>query len=151
MGFGWDKIGIIFSIMILPFVFIQIPVGYLSDKVFGEKEILSIGFIVMAISTAMIPLIDTDDLVTWALVLFTTRVGAAMVEVMNDTYFFKKVSDKNLNLINLYRMVNPMAYITGPIIATMLILFMPFVNIFYVLAFIMLFGLRYSLAIKDTR
>ena len=80
-----------------------------------------------------------------------TRVGAAMVEVMNDTYFFKQVDDKNLNLINLYRATVPLSYVVAPIIATALVLFIPIGNMFYVLGFLMIFGLRYSLAIKDTR
>ena len=151
VGFDWGTIGIIFSIALLPFVFIQMPLGYLADKKIGEKEILTAGFIIMGISTAIIPLIKDDNFIVWALILFMTRVGAAMVEVMNDTYFFKKVSDKNLNVINLYRSVVPLAYIISPIITTILILFMPIGNIFYVLGLFMIFGLRYSLTIKDTK
>lgn len=151
IGFSWGDIGIIFSIMLLPFVFIQIPVGFLADKILGEKEILTLGFIIMAISTAVIPLIQNNNLFLWAAVLFMTRVGAAMVEVMNDTYFFKKVSDKNLNLIKFYRAVNPIAYIIGPMLATIFMIFLPISNIYYILGLLMIFGLRYSLAIKDTK
>lgn len=151
IGFSWGDIGIIFSIMLLPFVFIQIPVGFLADKILGEKEILTLGFIIMAISTAVIPLIQNNNLFLWAAVLFMTRVGAAMVEVMNDTYFFKKVSDKNLNLIKFYRAVNPIAYIVGPMLATIFMIFLPISNIYYILGLLMIFGLRYSLAIKDTK
>jgi MFS family permease len=151
IGFDWKTIGIIFSIMLLPFIFIEIPMGYLADKKFGEKEILTIGFIIMAISTAMIPLISNNNVVVWMIILFITRIGAAMVEVMNDTYFFKNVSDKNLNVINLYRTVTPIAYIIAPAVTTILMFFMPLGNMFYILGLFMIFGLRYSLAIKDTK
>jgi len=151
LGFDWSTIGIILSIMLLPFIFIQIPLGYLADKKFGEKEILTIGFIIMAIFTAIIPMIHSKSFMVIALVLFMTRVGAAMVEVMNDTYFFKQINDKNLNVINIYRMSTPSAYIISLVIATILLSFIPFNYIFYVLAIIMFFALRYSLAIKDTR
>ena len=151
IGFSWGDIGIIFSIMLLPFVFIQIPVGLLADKILGEKEILTLGFITMAIFTAVIPLIQNNNLFLWAGVLFMTRVGAAMVEVMNDTYFFKKVSDKNLNIIKFYRAVNPIAYIVGPMLATIFMIFLPMANIYYILGLLMIFGLRYSLTIKDTK
>jgi MFS family permease len=151
IGFSWGSIGVIFSIMLLPFVFIQIPLGYLADKKFGEKEILTFGFIIMGISTATIPFIHNKNLFLWALVLFMTRVGAAMVEVMNDTYFFKKVSDKNLNIINFYRAVNPIAYIISPMLATVFMIFFPIVNIYYILGLLMIFGLRYSLTIQDTK
>jgi len=151
IGFDWKTIGIIFSIMLLPFILIEIPAGYLADKKFGEKETLTIGFIIMGISTAIIPLISNNNIIFWALILFMTRVGAAMVEVMSDTYFFKNVTDENLNIINLYRTVTPIAYITAPIMTSILLFFMPLGSMFYILGLLMFFGLRYSLAIKDTK
>jgi len=151
MGFSWGTIGIIFSIMLLPFVLIQIPLGFLADKKIGEKEMLTIGFIIMGVSTSIIPLIHSNNFIVWALILFMTRVGAAMVELMNDTYFFKNVSDKNLNVINLYRTTSPLAYIISSLITTILMLFIPMINIFYILGLLMIFGLRYSLAIRDTK
>ncbi len=151
IGFNWAEIGIIFSIMLLPFIIIQIPLGYLADKTLGEKEILALGFVIIAISTSIIPLINNKSIFVWSIVLFITRVGAAMVEVMNDTYFFKKVSDKNLNLINLYRTVTPMAYIITPTVAATFMMFVPMNNIFYILGLVMILGLGNGLAIKDTK
>ncbi|KKQ35729.1 MAG: hypothetical protein US50_C0006G0002 [Candidatus Nomurabacteria bacterium GW2011_GWB1_37_5] len=40
LGFSWDKIGIIFMIMLLPFVLIEYPLGKISDRI-GEKKILA--------------------------------------------------------------------------------------------------------------
>jgi len=125
--------------------------GYLADKRFGEKEILTTGFIIIGISTSIIPLITSHSFIVWAAVLFVTRIGAAMVEVMNDTYFFKNVSDKNLNIINLYRTAGPISYIVSPIIATFIIYLVPFASIFYVLGLLMIFGLKYSLTLQDTK
>ena len=151
IGFSWTDIGIMFSIALLPFVFIQIPLGYLADKKYGEKEILSIGLIIIGISTSVIPFIRDNNFVFWVTVLFIGRTGAAIIEVMCDTYFFKNVKDKNLNLINLYRTVTPLAYIITPIIATVILFFIPLSNIFLILGLLMIFGLKYSLALKDTR
>ncbi len=152
IGFDWGTIGIIFSIMLLPFVFIEIPLGYLADKKMGEKEILTAGFIIMGISTIVIFLTHSHSVVFWAAMLFMTRVGAAMVEVMNDTYFFKQVNDKNLNFINLYRSAVPAAYIISPMIAAIILtFFVSFNSLFCVLGLMMLWGLRYSLAIEDTK
>ncbi|MFH0755283.1 MAG: MFS transporter [bacterium] len=150
LGFSWGTIGIMFSIMLLPFVLIQIPLGYFADKKIGEKEILTLGFIIIGIFTVIIPFIS-NNFIFWTIILFMTRIGAAMIEVMNDTYFFKNVSDKNLNIINLYRMVIPLSYIITPIIITILMFFIPFNSIFYILGLLMFFGLRYSLGIKDTK
>jgi MFS family permease len=151
VGFNWQEIGLIFTMMLLPFVLIQIPLGKLADKYLGEKEMLTIGFLIMAISTAFIPFISGKDFWVWAILLLITRIGAAIVEIMSETYFFKKISDKNVNLISVFRSMSSFAYIISPIIATIFFCFLPFKYIFFVLAFLILFGLRYSLAIKDTR
>jgi MFS family permease len=151
VGFNWQEIGLIFTMMLLPFVLIQIPLGKLADKYFGEKEMLTVGFLIMAISTAFIPFISGKDFWVWGILLLITRIGAAIVEIMSETYFFKKISDKNVNLISVFRSMSSFAYIISPIIATVFFCFLPFKYIFFVLAFLMLFGLRYSLAIKDTK
>lgn len=153
LGLSWGSIGIIFSIMLLPFIFVQFPAGRLADSRFGEKEMLSIGFVIMGIATIVIYFIVGKSILIWSLVLFCTRVGAAMVEVMCDTYFFKKVDNHNANLISFYRMARPLAYIFGPLLA-IIILSLPGVEmktLFVVLGLMMFFGLKFSLAIKDTK
>jgi MFS family permease len=124
----------------------------LADKKFGEKEILSIGFVIISIFTVSISFINNINIfLTLAFILFMTRVGAAMVELMNDTYFFKQINDDDLNIINLYRVATPLAYIISPILATIVLIFVPFKFIFLILGLIMILGLKCSLSIKDTR
>ncbi|MFZ5982718.1 MAG: MFS transporter, partial [Patescibacteria group bacterium] len=38
LGIPWDKIGIIFTLMLVPFVVVQYPLGILADRKTGEKE-----------------------------------------------------------------------------------------------------------------
>jgi len=151
IGFDWFTIGIIFTIMLAPFVFIQAPAGELADRKFGEKEILSAGFIMMAISTVLISLVNNKSFWVWVILLFCTRIGAAMVQVMSDTYFFKSIGEKNINIITMYRFMAPLAYAVAPIIAIVFLIYFKIGYIFFVLGFLMLFGLRYSLAIVDTK
>jgi len=153
MGFSWGQIGVVFSIMLLPFIFVQFPLGRLADKKYGEKEILSIGFIVMAIATGVIFFMTTKNIFLWGGLLFITRIGAAAVEVMNDTYFFKKVGSLDANIISLFRMSRPIAYILGPLVATVILSFFTadLKYLFIVLGLLMFFGLRFSLALKDTK
>jgi MFS family permease len=153
VGFSWSQIGIIFSVMLLPFVFVQIPLGRLADKVWGEKEIMSLGFIIMAISTGLISFIAGANMALWAAILFITRIGAATVEIMCDTYFFKKVDCLDTNIISFFRMTSPLAYILGPFCATIMFTLFHF-NIqylFLVLGLLMFAGLVFSLALKDTK
>ncbi len=150
VGFNFVTSGIIFSIALLPFVIVQVPLGYLADKKLGEKELLTLGYILMGVSTAIIPLIHNKSMVLWVIILFVGRTGAAIVEVMNDTYFFKQVNDKNLNVINFYRFIGSAAYVVAPIVAVILMLFVPIYGIFYILGLLMIFSIRYTLTIKDT-
>ena len=151
VGFSWLTIGAIFTIMLVPFIFIQVPAGELADKKYGEKEMLSIGFIVMAISTALIPLIGGASFWIWAILLFSTRIGAALVQVMCDTYFFKKIGEKNIDMITMYRLMSPLAYVAGPLVAIVFLLHFKIEYLFFLLGFLMLFGLRYTLALRDTK
>lgn len=151
VGFSWVQIGLIFTIMLLPFIFIQAPAGAFADKKYGEKEMLSIGFVIMAISAALIPFIGGKNFWVWALLLFATRIGASIVQVMTDTYFFKNIGEKNVSTITLYRFMFPLAYVVAPLIAVLFLLYFSISSIFFALGFLMLFGLRYSVAIQDTK
>ncbi len=151
IGFNWEEIGIIFTIMLLPFVIFEIPLGNLADKKLGEKEILSIGFIITAISTIIISFITIKNLWLWALVLFITRVGAAMIEIMNETYFFKKVDGKSSSELSFFRITRPLAYIIVPLMASLAFYFVGYKYSFIALGVIVFYGLRYSLTLKDTK
>lgn len=60
MGFDWQVIGLIFTIMLFPFAILEAPLGRLADERWGEKEMLSAGFIIIAISTAVLAFIPID-------------------------------------------------------------------------------------------
>lgn len=151
IGFDWSEIGIIFSVMLLPFVLTQLPLGKLADDRLGEKEILSVGFIIIALSTAVISFIDAKSVILWSILLFITRIGASMIEIMSETYFFKKIDGNNVHVISLYRTMRPWAYLIGPMFASILFVFIPFKFIFAVLGLLMFYGLKFSLSLKDTR
>ena len=152
IGFDWKEIGLIFSIMLLPFILVDIPLGKLADKKWGEKEMLSIGFVIIAVATGAISFIHGKNFVLWALILLLTRVGASMIEIMAETYFFKKIDSCDANIISSYRMVNPLSYIIGPVVATILLYYsLDIKYLFVILGIIMLCGLKYSLRIEDTK
>ncbi|MFA6552420.1 MAG: MFS transporter [Candidatus Paceibacterota bacterium] len=151
IGFSWSEIGIMFSIMLLPFVFIEYPLGKLADKYFGEKEIMSLGFVLIAISTGLIYFLDTPNFILWTIVLFMTRVGASIVEIMSETYFFKITDSKDMPVISLFRAMRPLAYVIGPLLATAALALTDLRLLFPILGIIMILGLRFSLTIHDTK
>src|SRR3990172_595216 len=119
---SWPNIGLIFSVMLLPFVLFQYPAGRLADKYLNEKQILTFGFVVAGLATLAIYFINTNNIFILMLVLFLTRVGASLIEVMRDSYFFKKIDKRDAALIGLFRSVQPAAYIISPIIASFLLI-----------------------------
>ncbi len=143
IDFGWDKIGIIFTIMLLPFLIFQLPAGFLADKKFGEKEILILGLVIMFVSTFSIPLVKSQILWLWALILFITRIGASLVEISSESYFFKHVREKDTGLISLFRAVRPLSYVAAPLIAMTVVHFFSYSTSFYFLAFFVILGLLF--------
>ena len=150
IGFSWGEIGLIFSIMLVPFVVLGIPLGKIADKYIGEKELLSLGIVIVAVSTAYLSFVDSSNFLVWALVLLVTRIGASMVDIMSETYFFKKIDGSDSNLLGFFRMTGPIAFIIGPLLATLVLPFVGIKYLFLVLGILMLWGLRYSLTLKDT-
>lgn len=123
IGFNWTQIGIIITIMLLPFPIAQWPLGKLADKKYGEKEIMMIGFALLGLSTIALAGIVSHSIWIWALALFMTRVGAAAAEVMIETYFFKTVAPTDSNMLGFFRVTRPLAYFIAPIITTIGLLF----------------------------
>jgi MFS family permease len=151
IGFAWDKIGIIFSIMLLPFVILDFPLGKLSDKI-GEKKMLLFGFVIICLSTLVIPFINTPTLWLWAFVLLLTRIGAATIETMSESYFFKYISEENIDLISFFRNTGPLSFIIGPALAIPVLLFIPsFQYIFFVLSAVLMCGFLVTLRLRDVK
>lgn len=150
VGFGWDKIGLLFPIMLLPFLLLELPAGILGDKKIGEKEILITGLLILSAATFIIPTIITPLFWIWALVLFLTRVGASLIEVSAESYFFKHVKEEDTDLISLFRLTRPLAYVIAPIFALPVIYFYSYSVSFGFLAIFMLLGLFFIPKI-DTR
>ncbi len=151
IGFGWSELGPIFSIMLVPFLLLEAPLGRIADKILGEKELLVAGFVIMALATGAIYFLTAHSFVLWAGILFMTRVGAAMVEVMTETYFFKKIDGSDASIVGLNRTVRPFAGVVGPLVATGFLAFMSLPSLFLALGALMLLGIPLALTLKDTR
>jgi MFS family permease len=141
MGFTWGQIGITFSVMLIPFVILGLPVGILVDKYHVKRRnILRVGFAIAIISTLAISFITSMNVLVWAIVLFMTRVGASLIETAGEIYFFDHIDDQDANLLSIYRDMYPLAYIVAPVIATLIFLVLPFKYLFIVLGIILAIG-----------
>ncbi len=122
LGIPWTELGWIFAVMLLPFVFVEFPAGYVADRWLGDKELLFGGFIVLGTSFALVSFIsEQTPLLLVALILFLTRVGAALVEAMTEGHFFRRVSALDTETITLFRMMRPLGTLVAPLIGGVLL------------------------------
>ncbi len=149
LGFDWKEIGFAFTVMLLPFVILEWPVGRLADTKYGEKEIMSLGFFLSGISLLLMPFLGKTILV-WTAILFLSRVGASLIEVTTESYFFKHVDSRDTSFINIYRLVRPLSIVLVSILGPIVIYTFSFSSSFFVLALVVLYGLKQSLHLKDT-
>ncbi len=148
IGFSWKEIGIIFAIMILPFVLTQYPAGKWIDRV-GSVRPLYLGISLAVLGVWGFVSLENAPLLAYAGVLFLSRIGAALIEVAADAYFFKRVTDSEAAIISAYRMMTPLAYIVGPLAGAFILLYAPILAIFATLCVILLLSLLYTRRISD--
>jgi MFS family permease len=124
--------------------------GKYSDKI-GERKPLMLGFAIASLATLFMFFIKKNDFWVWASVLFTTRIGAAIIEVMGDAYFFKHIKPENDEFVGVYRSSSPVAYIVGPLLASAVFIFTPSFNfIFLSLGAVMLYGVYLASTIRKS-
>lgn len=151
IGFSWPDIGILFSIMLVPFVLFELPLGTISDHHANEKEIMIIGFGITAVAVALIPTLTTPVFLQWAVLLFATRVGASFIEMGSESYFFKHVNAHDSDTVSLFRLTRPLGFILAPLMVSTLLPHVQFDNSFFVLALIVLLGLVPTLWLQEKR
>ncbi len=152
IGLDWTQIGVIITIMLLPFALIELPLGKLSDKKYGEKEIMMAGFVILGLATIALSFITTNNMWVWAFVLLLTRIGAAAAEIMIETYFFKTTPAKDSNVLGFFRITRYISYFIAPLLTGLVFIFTPNQSYqFAVLGIICLFALFPIAQIKDTK
>ena len=149
LGFAWSELGIIFTVMLLPFVLLEWPAGELADRLLGEKEIMSAGFLITGFSLLVMPFIG-KMFWTWMAILFVSRIGASLIESMTESYFFKHINARDTGLISIFRLTRSVSFALGASLGALVLNFFSFDKIFFVLAVVILFGLKQSLSLKDT-
>jgi MFS family permease len=151
IGLSWAQLGVAFSFMLLPFIIFEIPAGIIADKYLGEKEIMTVGFTILIISLILFFSVESTSVIVWGLILFFSRIGAALVEAMRESYFFKIISAKNVGLINFFRTAQPVGYLLGTGLGTIILLFYPVQYVFLILATLMVSSYYFLWVIKDTK
>ena len=151
IGFNWQSIGLILFSAQLAYVLLEFPIGRIGDLYIGEKEMMVFGFIIIAGSTATLTFLGTTSIWPWAIAMFVTRVGASLVEVTTESYFFKHTKSSDAQVISFFRITRPLSYVIGSLIGSLAILYLPFSYIFLVMAAFVLPGIIFGHQIVDTK
>lgn len=151
LGFSWDDIGWAFTVMLIPFVILQYPAGYLADKKWGERKFLIFSLVVMLISTLVVFFTSSKSVAVWAAILFFTRIGAALIEILRDSYFYKKIDAQDVDLIDFFRTAMPMGFIVATTISSVVLIFLPTKYSFVIITVIVLSALYPAFRLKDIK
>jgi len=151
VGFHWSVIGIILTIMLLPFILLELPAGRVADKYLGEKEMLITGLVLMAVFSVAVGVFTVKSAMIWGVILFMTRMGAALVESMNETYFFKQIDNQDMDLIDIFRDVRPFAWLLAAGISWLFLRWFDIPQVFFLLAIVILISLYPATRIHDTK
>jgi MFS family permease len=151
VGFDWPTISQILAAGLLAFVLFEYPIGLIADRHLGEKEMMAVGFVLLTLSVAAISFMSAYGVLAWMALMFISRVGASLVEVTTESYFFKKVNGDEPNLIGLFRLMRPLANLIGALVGSITLLFLPFNLTFIVLALILMSGVFFTTLLTDTK
>lgn len=149
LGFSWEDIGIILTVMLIPFVLVQYPLGALADKRTGEKEFLIGALALASVSTAGVAWIGGASVALWAVALFVTRLGIASIEVLRDSYFYKRIDGGDGDLIAFFRTARPAGNIIAALAIGLWLLFFPIASVFLLPAGVLLLALIPAFSLED--
>lgn len=151
LGFEWSTLGIMFSIMLLPFLLVEIPAGILADKYLGEKEMMFVGLLILMASLLLFFFVKSTSPFVWGAILFFSRIGAALIEAMRESRFFKIVDAGHVSHINFLRTSYPLGYLIGSGLGVLILIFYPVQYLFLFLAILFLFSFYFVYIIKDSK
>lgn len=151
VGLRWSEVGLVVFVGMMAYVISEYPIGVIADRYIGEKEMMALGFLIMAVSSSWIAFVDTTDVLPWMIVLFMTRFGASFVETTSESYFFKHTDASDTNIISFFRITRPLSYVIGALVGSLTLLYLPFNLIFVVLGILLLPGLFFTMRLVDTK
>lgn len=151
VGLSWGSIGSIIAFGLFAYVIVEYPAGILADRYLGEKEMMAVGFVIVAITSSWISFMIGVPVLSWMFLMFISRIGASLVEVTTESYFFKHTKGSDANIISFFRLTRPLATILGSLLGSVALLFLPFQLIFVVLGLAMVPGAFFASRLHDTK
>ena len=151
MGFDWELIGKILFVGLMAYVFLEYIIGVIADTWLGEKEMMALGFFIIAIATSWFTFLTPNELGLWMVAMFMTRVGASLIETTTESYFFKHTHDADTALMSFFRITRPLSIVIGALLGSLTLYFLPMNLLFVVLGLLMIPGLFFAMELRDTK
>jgi MFS family permease len=151
MHFSWSEIGLIIFAAQAAYIILEYPIGVIGDRFIGEKEMMALGMVILALSSTSMAFLASGTLAIWMTVMFISRIGASFTEVTTESYFFKHTKGADANIISLIRVMRPVAFVFGSLIGSLALLYVSFNLLFVILGVLMIPGLFYAMALNDTK
>jgi MFS family permease len=122
LGIPWSTLGWMLAVSFIPLALFEYPAGWLADTKFGDRILLAAGYVIAGISLASLALVHqgTSELMI-LLVLVGIYAGAAFIESMTESHFFRRVSAADAEAVSIFRMMRPLGALVAPIIGTILL------------------------------
>lgn len=116
-------IGLTKTLMGVPQAIFEYPLGQVADKETGEKKLFIIGYILAALFTISLGL--TTNLRLFIVFFFIAAVGTSFLEMTRDSYFFRQMPEKEVELVAVYRTSDTLPYIVGQGLAITIMTILP--------------------------
>lgn len=89
----------------------EFPIGQMADRETGERRVLIVGYILAALFTLLLGF--TVNLRLFITFFFIAAAGSSFIEMTRDSYFYRQMPEKEVELISVYQTSNPFGYLIG--------------------------------------
>jgi MFS family permease len=152
LGIGLSAyLGVLLPIALTPFIFVPRILGYVEDKMKNEREFLIFAFFGIILCVLMFALVESHSLLVWALILFTSRFFASIIETSAASYFFKKVDKTETDLISIFTSADSFVAILFVPIFSLLVTLTDVNTLFLSVSFFLTFMLVLVNKLHDTK
>lgn len=141
IGLDVRSLGILFTIMLLPFVLLAYPIGKRLDTGSSGRRAAQYGLIIMTFATFAFPIIHTKSLIIWGTILVISRIGAVMLETAGEGIFFRNIKEEETELLGIMRDMAPLGYFIGSLVGIIVLSVGNLSHIFYAIGIILIIGI----------
>lgn len=123
LGATLPIIGMTKTLMGIPQSVFEFPIGRMADKETGERRIFIAGYVLAAVFTLFLGF--TTDLRWFIIFFFIAATGTSCLEMTRDSYFFRQMSERHIELVSVYRTSDNLPYLVGQGLAILVLSFLP--------------------------